>query len=121
MIKEQQGQAQGLLRVSVPISFPIDPIADLVVAFTQAEPNVRVEIERSDGFVNLIDDGFDVALRIANLADSQLIAKKIAPMSEVFCLPSIYRRGERRYIRTKLVATIAFWIVIFDPNVIFRS
>lgn len=84
LIKEQQGQAQGLLRVSVPISFPIDPIADLVVAFTLAEPNVRVEIERSDGFVNLIDDGFDVALRMANLADSQLIAKKIAPLSGGF-------------------------------------
>ena len=47
----------------------------------------EVEIERSDGFVNLIDDGFDVALRMANLADSQLIAKKIAPMSGVFLPP----------------------------------
>ena len=39
----------------------------------------EVEIERSDGFVNLIDDGFDVALRMANLADSQLIAKRLRP------------------------------------------
>ena len=84
LIKEQQGQAQGLLRVSVPISFPMDPIAELIVDFTKAEPNVRVDIERNDGFVNLIDDGFDVALRMANLADSQLIAKKIAPLSGGF-------------------------------------
>ena len=72
-------EARGLLRVSAPTSFGRMHIAPHVKRFLDAEPHVSVELALSDGFVDVVGEGFDLAIRIADLSDSSLIAKKLAP------------------------------------------
>lgn len=72
---------QGNLVVSVPMDFGLRFIAPNLPHFIQANPNLHVEIEYSDRRVDLVAEGYDVALRIGYLQDSSLVARKIATSS----------------------------------------
>ncbi|MDP3659340.1 LysR family transcriptional regulator [Phenylobacterium sp.] len=79
------GQPRGLLRVSAPVTFGAAPLQPALLAFAQAYPQVGLEVSFSDRTVNLVDEGFDVAVRITRLADSSLIARKLAETRIVVC------------------------------------
>ena len=72
------GLIKGILRVSVPLSFGMTHMPAAVAQFMHANPEVSVEMELSDKRVDLIAEGFDVAIRIGSLTDSSLIARKIS-------------------------------------------
>jgi DNA-binding transcriptional LysR family regulator len=88
----------GLLRVSVPVSFGILHVAPLVPAFTRRNPHVIIELGLNDRYVDLMEENWDVALRIGRLADSALIARKLAPIKAVICGSPTYlkKRGVPR-------------------------
>ncbi|MDO4429891.1 MAG: LysR family transcriptional regulator [Lonepinella koalarum] len=69
---------QGNLVVSVPMDFGYRFIAPSLPRFVQAHPNLHIDIEYSDRKVDLVAEGYDIALRIGYLQDSTLVAKKIA-------------------------------------------
>lgn len=69
---------QGLLRVSLPLTFGKQCIAPLLAGFIAKYPRIKVEARFNDRFVDLVAEGFDVAIRLGSLSDSSLIAKKIA-------------------------------------------
>ncbi|MFZ7230978.1 LysR family transcriptional regulator [Avibacterium avium] len=69
---------QGKLHISVPRDFGLRFIAPNLGLFLHANPDLEVDIEFNDRLVDLITEGFDLALRIGNLQDSSLVAKKIA-------------------------------------------
>lgn len=69
---------QGLLRVSVPVTFGRQWIAPLLPAFIARHPLIRVDVRFSDRLVDVVADGFDVAIRVGVLRDSTLTARKIA-------------------------------------------
>jgi DNA-binding transcriptional LysR family regulator len=79
------GQARGTLRVSAPTSFGRLHIAPHLKAFLDANPLVTVELVLSDEFVDIVGGGFDLAVRIADLQDSSLVAKRLAPNHRVLC------------------------------------
>ena len=85
-------QPQGSLRVALPASFGNQYVAPLVPQFATLYPAVHLSLSLSDRSVNLIEEGFDVAIRIADLADSSLTARKLAPNRRVVCASPEYLR-----------------------------
>ena len=84
------GQARGTLRVSAPTSFGRLHIAPHLKPFLDANPAVTVELVLSDAFVDIIAEGFDLAVRIADLQDSSLVAKRLAPNHRILCAAPAY-------------------------------
>ncbi|WP_411561626.1 LysR substrate-binding domain-containing protein [Pseudomonas shirazensis] len=79
---------QGLLRVSLPITFGRQWIAPLLPAFLSRYPQIRIDAVFSDRYVDLVAEGFDVAIRVGPQRDSTLTAKYIAPFkSALFASP----------------------------------
>ena len=77
---------QGRLALSAPMSFGVRHVAPYLRQYTTANPNVAVDISLNDRTVDLVEEGFDVAIRItARLADSNLIVRRIASAEVVLC------------------------------------
>ncbi|MBF9003379.1 MULTISPECIES: LysR family transcriptional regulator [Vibrio] len=85
-----QTQVSGTLRVSAPMSFGIQHMAEPLNQFQQQYPDIQIELMLTDRKVDLLEEGVDVALRIGRLQDSTLVAKKIAPIRLVVCAAPHY-------------------------------
>jgi DNA-binding transcriptional LysR family regulator len=83
-------EARGTLRVNIPVSFGVREIAPLLPAFARAYPAVTVELGLNDRMVDLIEEGWDMAVRIGSLADSSLNARKLAPCRMALCAAPSY-------------------------------
>ena len=79
-ISDQTTAPRGLLRISAPRNFGERTLAPAIFEFLQKYPEVSVDLRLEDRYVDLVDEGVDVALRISTLMDSSLIARKIADM-----------------------------------------
>jgi DNA-binding transcriptional LysR family regulator len=84
-VTSRRVEPQGVLRVALPASFGHQHIAPLVPRFAQRYPKVELALSLSDRAINLIEEGFDLAVRIAELKDSSLAARKLAPNRRVVC------------------------------------
>ncbi len=78
MVNAMQSSPRGALRISVPVSFGISQVSGLVGEFLAEYPDVSVNMVLDDRFVELVAEGFDVAIRIGRLEDSSLRARKLA-------------------------------------------
>ncbi|WP_233866402.1 LysR family transcriptional regulator [Paraburkholderia adhaesiva] len=85
-------EPRGLLKVSAPMSFGMSHLSVLVAEFLRAHPDVRFEMDLSDRTVDVIGEGFDMALRIGRLQDSTLIAQKLIDVRMIACCSPGYRR-----------------------------
>ena len=72
-------EPKGVLRVNAPMSFGALYLGPAVAAFMCAYPDLKIEITLNDRFIDPIEEGVDITVRIAALADSSLIARKLAP------------------------------------------
>lgn len=78
-----QAAPRGTLRLSVPMSFGVRYLAPLISSFLARYPEVRVEANFSDRRVDLVEEGFDLAVRIGALDDSSLVARRLAPYARL--------------------------------------
>ena len=85
-------EPRGALKVALPASFGNRHIAPLVPRFAERYPNVQLALSLSDRTVNIIEEGFDLAVRIAHLEDSSLAARRLAPNRRVVCASPAYLR-----------------------------
>lgn len=69
---------RGILRLSAPVSFGIEHLGSALPDFMARHPEVQIDMECADRQVDLVEEGFDMAVRIGRLRDSSLIAKRIA-------------------------------------------
>ena len=85
----------GLLKVSVPVSFGIRHLAPLWPEFLALHPQLKLDVQLADRVIDLVDEGFDMAIRIARLADSSLISRQIVATRLVLCAAPAYlqRKG----------------------------
>lgn len=83
-------QARGPLRVSAPTSFGRMHIAPHLKRFLEDNPEIRLELDLTDDFVDLVSAGIDVAIRIGSLPDSSLVAQRLAPNRRMLCATPAY-------------------------------
>src|SRR4051812_7351511 len=95
-VSQLQDGPRGWLRITAPYSIGIAWIAPLLGEFHALHPEVRVEMILTNESLDLIDKEIDVALRVGNLPDSNLVARKLASFrSQVYASPGyIERHGE---------------------------
>lgn len=79
LASEQTAKPSGTLTISVPTSFGIFHLNQLIPAYLKRYPNVQISLSLTDRVIDVVDEGFDLALRISILEDSSLIARRIAP------------------------------------------
>ncbi|MEM1022307.1 MAG: LysR family transcriptional regulator [Myxococcota bacterium] len=80
-VRSLQTEPVGTLRLNASISFGERFVVPQVVRFMEAYPEIQVELDLIDHYVDMIDDNVDLAIRIGHLEDSSLVARKLAPIS----------------------------------------
>jgi DNA-binding transcriptional LysR family regulator len=90
--------ARGVLRIAAPVTFGAMHLGDVIAKYLEAHPQVNVEVTLSDRYVDLLEAGVDVAIRIGRLPDSGLVARRLAPCRMVICASPAYlkRHGTPR-------------------------
>ena len=81
---------QGVLRISIPLSYGQHRLAAIIGAYIQAYPQVQLDIALSDRKVDLVEEGLDLAIRIGAMPQSDLIARKIGSVRSVVCASPAY-------------------------------
>ncbi len=81
---------RGRLKVNAPMSFGISQVAPTLRAYLERYPDIEVDLSLNDRVVDLVDEGYDVAVRIGALADSSLIARRLATCRLVVCAAPAY-------------------------------
>ena len=85
LVRENNADLKGRLRISAPRTYMDDDIGHSLIDFAKAHPDLSLEILSEDRFVDLIEEGFDVAIRITKLEDSGMIARKLADFRIYVC------------------------------------
>ncbi|RKT14269.1 LysR family transcriptional regulator [Paraburkholderia sp. RAU2J] len=95
---DTQGTARGVLRVAAPVTFGAMHLGEVVARYMEDHPHVKVEALLADRYVDLIDAGVDVAIRIGRLEDPGLVTRRLAPCRMVVCASPAYlkRHGTPR-------------------------
>lgn len=89
-VSQAHQELNGLLRVAAPLSFGVLQLGPAIIEFQKLHPNLSFDIDFNDRQIDLIQEGFDVGIRIANLKDSSLIARKLATISFTVCASPAY-------------------------------
>jgi DNA-binding transcriptional LysR family regulator len=89
-VSRRNTKPRGLLKVTAPTSFTRLHIAPKLDDFLQRFPEVKIDLHLTDHFEDIIRDGFDLAIRIGELEDSSLVARKLAPDTRVLCASPKY-------------------------------
>lgn len=79
------GEATGLLRINAPLTFGNLYLAALWPGFLAANPRVSLDVTLNDRVVDLVEEGYDVAIRIAPRLDSQIVSRHLATARMVLC------------------------------------
>lgn len=89
-VSRLQSAPRGTLRLSAPMSFGRSHLAPAIAEFLQRYPELHIEMDMSDRVVDLVDEGYDLAVRIARLTDSSLIARRLCAAPRVICASPAY-------------------------------
>lgn len=89
-VTELQGEPQGNLKISCPMSFGRLHVAPLIPLLMKCYPKLQVDLIMDDQNIDLVATGIDVAIRAGDMQDSTLIARKLAPLRQVLCASAEY-------------------------------
>ncbi|MBB5709677.1 LysR family transcriptional regulator [Sphingomonas xinjiangensis] len=93
---ESASAPAGLVRIAAPLTFGISHLGPALAEFMTLHPGIRVDLRLSDAFVDIVGEGIDVAIRIAELPDSSLRARRLGPVSTfVVGAPAYFERAGR--------------------------
>jgi DNA-binding transcriptional LysR family regulator len=82
--------AYGVLRIAAPVTFGSMHLGGIIAKYLEAHPHVNVEMSLGDRYVDLLEAGVDLAVRIGRLPDSNLVARQLAPCRMVICASPDY-------------------------------
>ncbi|MES3000919.1 MAG: LysR family transcriptional regulator [Pseudomonadota bacterium] len=113
-ITARKSDAVGLLRVSAPLTFGILHLAPLWGQFRARHPQVSFDVMLSDRTVDLVEEGFDLAVRVATLPSSTLISRRLASTRIVACASPAYlrKRGKPKHpddLKSHDVIAYTYW------------
>ena len=99
LVQEWQSELAGPIRISAPTAFGSAELIQAIGPFQAAHPKVQVDLRLSDHHVNIVDEGFDLAVRFGQLQDSTLLARKLLTMRVVvFAAPKyLEQHGEPQH------------------------
>jgi DNA-binding transcriptional LysR family regulator len=80
----------GTLRIAAPLSFALLHLRPAILDFMAAHPGLAVQLDMDDRVVDLVQGGYDLAIRIGRLADSSLVARRVAPSRTLCCAAPAY-------------------------------
>ena len=123
---QAHGTLKGSLKIALPSTFGLMHMGPAINEFLQAHPQIEFDLDFNDREVDLMQEGFDLAIRIANLADSSLIARRLAPIQFVMCASPVYleQRGvpqspdeliEHQCLVYSLLRDVEYWYLT-DSN-----
>lgn len=84
-VRESSGDVRGRIKLTAPRTFADAPVGESLIDFAKQHPDIVLEIHLDDRFVDLVEEGFDLAIRISRLESSSLIARRLAPFSIRVC------------------------------------
>ncbi len=99
-LSARASKPSGVLRISAPLTFGILELAPMLGRFSRENPDVQLDIELSDRVVDVVNEGFDLAIRISRLASSNLISRQLATTQMKLCASPKYlaQRGTPKAI-----------------------
>ena len=89
-VQPEHGELRGTLRVALPLSFGVRHMGGPIATFSKLHPKVEFDLDLNDRRVDLIEDNIDIALRIGQLTDSSLIARRLFDVRAVVCASPHY-------------------------------
>lgn len=89
-VTRRNTKARGVLKITAPTSFSRLHVAPLLPEFLAKFPEIQLDVHLTDNFVDIIRDGYDLAIRIGELEDSSLVARKLSPDTRVICASPAY-------------------------------
>ena len=97
-ISSEQTELKGEVRIAIPLSFGLLHLMPLLNRFSSEHPGLVLDIDLNDRRVDLVEEGIDLAIRIGQLADSTLVARRLAPIRFLLCASPTYleEHGEPR-------------------------
>ncbi|BBB29902.1 LysR family transcriptional regulator [Neptunomonas japonica] len=90
LASESRSMPTGLLRITSPTDFAVNYLQPWINDFLRRYPDVQIELEVTDRYVDLIEERIDIAFRSGDLKDSSLIARRIGPKQSIFCASPDY-------------------------------
>ncbi|MEP6863126.1 MAG: LysR family transcriptional regulator [Deltaproteobacteria bacterium] len=90
LVTDMQATPRGRLRITATVDFSTRWLGDIVASFLALHPEINIELEASDEVVDLIEDGFDVAVRFGPMPESTLIARRLCTLSLVLAASPDY-------------------------------
>ena len=95
-VRESSGDVRGRIKLSAPRTFADAPIGQCLIDFALEHPDIVLDINLDDRFVDLVEEGFDLAIRISRLENSSLIARRLSPFGVRLCAsPALIERVGR--------------------------
>lgn len=95
---------RGTLRLNAPLSYAVRRLAPLIPDLLRRHPELHIDLGLSDRYVDLVEEGWDLAIRIGNLKSSAMIARRLAPCPTAVCASPKYLK---RHGRPRTVADLA--------------
>ena len=84
-VRDSSGDVRGRIRLTAPRTFADAPIGQSLIDFAKEHPDIVLDIHLDDRFVDLVEEGYDLAIRITRLESSSLIARKLAAFGIRIC------------------------------------
>ena len=113
LVRERQTSLAGPIRITAPTAFGSTRLADALVPFTLNHPDVEIDLRLTDSRVAIVEEGFDLAVRVGRLRDSTLIVRKLSDMPLIVCAAPEYLD---RYGRPREPEALATHNCLIDEN-----
>lgn len=95
-VSQTRAAPRGRLKVSAPMSFGILHLARAVPLFMAKYPEVELDLNLNDRYVDLVDEGLDLSIRVGRLNESSMVARKLADLRMILCASPAYLAAQGR-------------------------
>ncbi len=89
-VTEETAELRGSIKLAAPLSFGLSHLSKILADFLTEHPAIEINLDLNDRHINLVEDGFDMAVRIAELKDSTLVARRLGIARHVTCASPAY-------------------------------